>query len=164
MRILAFDQSTNMSGYAVLEDGAPATNGVLDFSGNKNTAARIRDMFLSLVALVDLWEPDLLAVEAVQNSGGEKTMLMLSQLQGMLIGYAYEHDIPVVSPMPVEWRKQLGFRQGPKVRREELKEQSIAFIHEYFDMDLPEDAAEAMCIAFATFKQQHYFEGENANV
>lgn len=108
-------------------------------------------MFLSIVRIIDLLEPDLLVVEAVQRQSNDKTMMMLSQLQGMLIGYAYIKNISVSSPLPVEWRKVLGFHQGPKVKREELKKQAVEFAKSQFNLDLTEDEAESACIAFAAY-------------
>lgn len=79
--------------------------------------------------------------------------MMLSQLQGMIIGYAYSHNIPISSPLPVEWRHRLSFIQGKGVKRAELKQQAIDYIKNKFpESNYTEDECEALCIAYSSFK------------
>lgn len=106
-------------------------------------------MFLDITHVIDKYNPDVLGVEACQGQTSPKAMLMLSQLQGMCIGKAYLSDIPVVSPMPTEWRKILGFKQGPGVKRAELKKQAVDFVRQKFGLTLSEDEAEATCLSYA---------------
>lgn len=153
MRILSTDQSSNLTGWCLFVDGSPALTGTINHSGNKNIADRIKSMFLDIAALMDEHKPDIAVVEAVQRQANEKTMMMLSQLQGMALAAAYERGIPVYSPMPVEWRSTLGFHQGPKVKRPELKAQAIAYVKEHYNLDLSEDEAEATCISTAIYQQ-----------
>lgn len=152
MRVMGLDQSSNVSGVCVLENQQVLFHCKIDLSKNKNTPDRIKHMFLELAKLINEYKPDLLAVEAVQQQRNARTVMMLSQLQGGLICYAYEHDIPVVSPMPVEWRKRLGYSQGPKVKREELKQQSLEYVLSRFGIRCSEDEAEAIAIACAMIK------------
>lgn len=149
--ILGLDQASNITGYCLLRDGTPIKYGIIDHSkSKKDTAARIKNMFLDIAAVIDECRPDMLVVEAVQSQASPKTMLMLSQLQGMLIGLAYIKGTPVASYLPTEWRKILGFRQGASVKRPELKQQSIDYVCERFGItDTSEDACEAICLAVA---------------
>ena len=80
--------------------------------------------------------------------------MMLSQLQGMLIGYAYSNGIQISSPMPVEWRRKLEFKQGPSVKRQELKLQAIDFAKRNLDLVASEDECEAACIAYYKYKYE----------
>jgi Holliday junction resolvasome RuvABC endonuclease subunit len=108
-------------------------------------------MFLDLAKCIDEARPDYLSVEAVQQQTNPKAVMILSNLQGGLICHAYERGIPVSSPLPTEWRKILGFRQGPKVKREELKAQSINFVLQHFGITASEDECEAICIGIAEY-------------
>lgn len=89
MRILSTDQSTNITGIAVIEDNELITATHIDMHTNKNIPDRIKNMYLSIVDYINLYKPDLLIVEAVQQQANAKATMMLSQLQGMIIGYAY---------------------------------------------------------------------------
>ncbi|MEE1301656.1 MAG: hypothetical protein UHD64_02635, partial [Bacteroidales bacterium] len=54
---------------------------------------------------------------------------------------------------PSEWRSVLEFKQGSKVKREQLKEQSINYVKEHLGFDgFSEDRCEACCIGVAANK------------
>ena len=152
MRVMGFDQSSNVSGVCVLENQQVIFHCKVDLSKNKNVPDRIKHMFLELVKLIEQYKPDLLVVEAVQLQNNAKTTMMLSQLQGGLICYAYEHDIQVISPMPVEWRARLAYLQGAHVKREQLKQQSFDYVYNRFGINCSEDESEAIAIACAMSK------------
>ena len=59
-------------------------------------------------------------------------------------GIINEYGFCVVTPS--QWRSALKFKQGPKVKREELKRQSIEFAKKEFGIDRYEDEMEAVCI------------------
>lgn len=152
MKLLAFDQATKITGWAVLEDGTPVRYGHIDECDVDSPAARIREMYLSIARLVDEEQPDLLIFEAVQQQANAKTMLMLSQLQGMCLGKAYSAGVDVYSPLPVEWRKILEYKQGAHVKRAELKQQSKDYVQSHFNIVATEDECEAICIGVAADK------------
>ena len=151
MKIACCDQSTNVSGMAVITDGVPTYYTAIDHSKNKDVADRIKCMFLDLVKCIDDAQADYLVVEAVQQQTNPKAVMMLSVLQGGLICRAHEHNMPVSSPLPTEWRKVLGFHQGPKVKREELKAQAKDFVLQHFGITASEDECEAICIGIAEY-------------
>ena len=151
MTILAFDQSTTKSGFCLMENDVPKRYGHIDHSDIKNNVPyRIKTMFFDLANMVKQYRPDVLVVEAQQDQGNSKALMMLCQLQGMIISVGWLSDIAVYSPMPVEWRSSLHFRQGRGVKREELKQQALDFVQAHYGInDGDEDAAEAICIATA---------------
>ncbi len=153
MRILAFDQATKMTGWALLEDGKLLHYGHISEADIDSPAERIRDMFIQIADKIEKCTPDLVAIEAVQHQANAKTMLMLSQLQGMCIGVAYLHETNVYSPLPVEWRKILGYKQGAHMKRADLKQQSIDYVRTHFNIVATEDECEAICIGVATHKK-----------
>lgn len=151
MRLCSTDQSSNRSGFAIITDGIPTYYTAIDHSANKDVPDRIKHMFLDLAKCIDDAEPDYLTVEAVQQQTNPKAVMILSALQGGLICHAYERGIPVSSPLPTEWRKILGFHQGPKVKREELKAQAKDFVLQHFGITASEDECEAICIGIAEY-------------
>ena len=153
MRILAFDQATKITGWAVLEDGELLRYGHISEADVDSPAERIRDMFIQIADKIEEDMPDLVVIEAVQHQANAKTMLMLSQLQGMCIGAAYQKDLAVYSPLPVEWRKILNYKQGAHMKRAELKQQSIDYVRTHFDIVATEDECEAICIGVAASKK-----------
>ena len=161
MKIVSTDQSSSRSGLAVIVDGVPTHYTAIDHSTNKDVADRIKCMFLDLVKCIDEAQADYLVFEAVQQQTNPKAMMILSVLQGGLICRAYEHGTPVSSPLPTEWRKILGFHQGPKVKREELKAQAKNFVLQHFGIVASEDECEAICIGIAEYLRLNNLEVSN---
>lgn len=153
MKILAFDQSTAKTGWAFFIDDQLINYGVINKSSNKDAPDRIRDMFLSIIEIIQDTEPDWVIVESVQQQASPATSMMLSQLQGMIIGYLYEHEIAVDSPLPTQWRKALGFHQGKGIKRAELKDLAKKFVLDTFNINVcSDDEADAICIGVAMYK------------
>lgn len=153
MKILAFDQSTRCSGYSYFVDGQYIESGVVDMSKSKlETDERSFEMAKKLWKIMKKYKPDHLVIEQVQNQSNTKTVIILARLAGILIGYAKAHNVEVHIVEPTKWRRALSYRQGAKVKRQELKQQSIDYVKEHIGKELPEDESEAVCIGFAAHK------------
>ena len=151
--LLALDQSTRCSGYAIFQDGEYVCSGVIDKSKSKlDTHERSFEMARDLWRVMKKYKPQTLIIEEVSQQSNPKTVIILSRLQGMLIGYAEAHGVKTHILLPSQWRKVLDFKQGPKVKRDELKQQSINFIKEKYGLSLQEDECEATCIGVAAHK------------
>ena len=90
-KLLAFDQSTAKTGWAFFDGEKLIEYGVINKTKIKNTPDRIRAMYLDVISIISQFHPDKVIVEAVQQQASPATSMMLSQLQGMIIGYLYEH-------------------------------------------------------------------------
>ena len=153
MKILSFDQSTRCSGYAYFEDGEYIESGVIDMSKSKlETDKRSFEMAKELWKIIKKYKPDEIVLENVQQQSNPATMIVLARLAGMIIGYAEAHNVHVHILLPSQWRKALGYSQGAKVKRQELKQQSINYVKENFGLDLPEDQCEAIAEGVAAHK------------
>jgi hypothetical protein len=64
----------------------------------------------------------------------------------MILGYAEAHGIQTHILAPTTWRRVLNYSQGPKVKRAELKKQSIDYVKHTYGLDLPEDECEAIAL------------------
>lgn len=151
MRLASFDQSTKVTGFAILEDGVPVKHGIIDLSKEGDVPDRIKHMFLAIYQVIEECCPDEVVVEATQQQANPKAVEMLSVLQGGIICSCYIKKLDVTSLMPSEWRKILHFQQGGGVKRPELKAQSIKYVKENFGLDVSEDEAEAICIGRAEY-------------
>ena len=151
--LLALDQSTRCSGWSVFEDGEYVCSGVIDKSKSElDTYNRSFEMAKDLWRIIKKYQPETLVIEEVAQQSNVQTVIILSRLQGMIIGYAEAHKIKTHILLPSQWRKALDFKQGPKVKRDELKKQSVNFIKEKYGLRLPEDECEATCIGVAAYK------------
>ena len=146
-KVLSFDQSTRVSGWAYFEDNKYIESGVIDMSKTKlETDKRSFEMAKELWKIIRKYNPDILCIEDVQNQSNAKTMIVLARLAGMIIGYAEAHKIDIYIITSTQWRSMLDFKLGAGVKREELKQQSIDYVKETYGVDVPEDEAEAIAL------------------
>lgn len=153
MKVVSFDQSTRCSGWAYFEDGKYVESGIIDMHKSKlETEERSFAMAKEIWQIINKYKPQHLVLEGVQQQSNPSTMIILARLAGMIIGYAEAHNIETHILLPSQWRKQLGYSQGAKVKRQELKQQSINYIKENFGLDLSEDECEAIAEGIAAHK------------
>lgn len=153
MKVLSFDQSTRVSGWAYFEDGQYIESGIVDMNKSKlNTDERSFEMAKELWKVIKKYKPEHLILENVQQQSSVQTVIVLARLAGMIIGYAEAHNVHTHILLPSQWRKALGYSQGAKVKRQELKQQSIDYVKENFNLELIEDEAEAVAEGVAAHK------------
>lgn len=147
MRIIAFDQSTRVTGWSLLVDGKYVDSGVIDLGKNKNTEDRSKQMGLAICQVITDSKPDTVIIEGVAMQSNAQTLKLLARIQGVAIGFCAAHNIPLHILEPSKWRSQLSFKQGRAVKREELKQQSRDFVKEYFGLNITsEDEIESIAI------------------
>ena len=152
-KVLCLDQSTRCTGWSWMISGQYIESGIIDMSKSKlETGERSFEMAKEVWRLIKKYKPDYLVLEETQQQTNVKTVIILSRLQGMIIGYAEAHSVKTYIVQPSRWRAQLEYTQGPKVKREELKQQSIDFVKEHIGKVLPEDESEAVAMGFAAHK------------
>ena len=149
MKTLAFDQATIKTGVAWFEDTTLKGFELFDFHKIKDTKQRQHLMILKMYEKIKEYRPDVIVFEdvAMQRSAG--AVILLAQIQGSLIGHCLEENIPGVIYKPAVWRKMLGFKQGSRVKREELKKQAVEYAKIHYGVDAGEDVADAICIGHA---------------
>ena len=151
MGLLAFDQSSKKTGWCFVEDGKYVKSGIIDKHTIADIDTRIGEMGIAICQQIKELNPDVVVIEDVQSQGSIATVVHLARLQGFILGWCYVKHIRIEIVRPTEWRKVLGFSQGPKVKRQELKEQSLNYVKSKHGMELSEDEGEAVCIADASW-------------
>ena len=150
MKIFACDQSTNFTGFALFDNGEYVESGVIDKHKIKDADERIAEMGLAICRKIKEYAPDRVVIEDIQKQTNTKTVIYLARLQGCIILYCASKGIDMKILHPTEWRRILSYSQGPGVKREELKEQSINYVKEHLGFDnFTEDQCEACCIGMA---------------
>ena len=153
MRIFACDQSTNLTGISLFDNGEYVESGVIDKHKIKDTDKRIAEMGLDICKKIKEYKPDIVVMEDIQKQSNTKTVIYLARLQGCIILYCASKGIDLKILHPSEWRKVLSYNQGPKVPRAELKQQSIDYVKTHLGFDnFTEDQCEACCIGIAANK------------
>lgn len=147
MRVLAFDQASIIAGWSLFDENGYVDSGVITKNKNIPIDQRVPQMAEAICAKIKEFKADIVCIEGIQTQSNQRTVIDLARLQGGIMMYCAVKHIPIHILAPSEWRKVLEFRQGPKVPRAELKEQSINYVktHLGFD-DFSEDRCEACCI------------------
>lgn len=147
MKILAFDQSTRVTGFSLFEDGKYVKSGVVDLHKNTDTDERSKQMAVEICKLIESAKPDCVIIEQVQNQSNVSTVIKLARIQGVAIGFCAAHNIDLYILTPSQWRAALDYKQGPKVKREVLKQQSRDFVKNVLGLSIKsEDENEAIAI------------------
>lgn len=147
-RILALDAATNLSGYAVYDDGALVGYGTYRAKG-ENATEHINDVKHWVESAIKEWEPDFVELENCQlqtyngNQAQVKTFQTLSNLQGVLLDIFYELSIPSSLVYSSEWRKVCGVG-GDK--RENKKKAAQDKVYQWYGLKCTQDEADAICI------------------
>jgi Holliday junction resolvasome RuvABC endonuclease subunit len=120
---------------------------VINLQKIEDTAERSKQMGLEICKVIENSKPDEIIIEEVAMQSNADTLKKLARIQGMAIGFATAHDIPSHILEPTKWRSALHFKQGPKVARKELKQQSRDFVKNVLGLNIKsEDEVEATAI------------------
>jgi len=151
-KVLAFDQSTKLSAYSCWVNGEYKESGCIDLHKIKDTPDRVRAMGVELCKTIKKYNPQKVVIEEVAQQSNALTLKLLARIQGIIIGFCAAHNIETYIVEPSKWRSKLSFEQGPKTKRERLKEQAIQYIKDTYGLELSEDECEAICIGDAAHK------------
>ena len=153
MKVLSLDQSTRVSGWSLFQDGKYVCSGIIDMNKSKlETDKRSFEMAKEIWKIINKYKPQFIILEGVQQQSNPSTMIILARLAGMIIGYAEAHNVHTYILLPSQWRKVLGYSQGAKVKRQELKQQSLDYVKKNLGLDFSEDEAEAIAEGIAAHK------------
>ena len=142
-RVLALDQATYTTGYAVFEDKKLIYYSSYTVEGTEpQRLLKIRNWFLSLI---DAWKPDTVAFEGIvyNNVMGVTTFETLAHLLGVLIVTSTEQDLPFKICHNAKWRE---YCQIKGKTRNDRKRSTQLKIKELYGIDVTEDCADAICI------------------
>ena len=144
-RLISIDPSTKASGVATFDDGQ-----LKDFDlfrcNDSDTESRIHEMGAALLGYLKKQKPDIIYIEHPQGHGSNVALVgMICELLGIVRAYAIEKKIEYKELSPSVWRKYCGFNQGKKTRKE-LKQISIDFVKNHFNIEVSDDVSDAISI------------------
>ncbi len=102
--ILGIDPGTQVMGYGLIADKGKKieliTLDVFKFSYKEEHSLRLKKIFESVLALIDEYHPDELAIEAPFFGKNVQSMLKLGRAQGVSMAAALYRDIPIFEYSP----------------------------------------------------------------
>lgn len=158
MRVLAFDQGTSVSGYAMFDGTDLVKHGVLSANKKDEYWIRLQWMRNKIERMIKEYQPDYVVIEGIAGQRDLQALIKLGQLQGVIMGASFSNNIPVDILLPVHWRRLNGFKQGGGTKRAELKQQAFDMVQNCYRLSPPptEDEAEAIAIGVAWLREREY--------
>lgn len=151
-RVLALDQATQISGWAIYDDKDLVAYGKIDFT-QTNVFERISKIRQWLINMITNWQIDRVALEDIQlqkftKSNGREgeavtTYKTLAQLQGTLAVTIFEQKIDAILVSPATWRSHCKIKAKS---RADQKRAAQLLVQQKFGQNVTQDEADAICI------------------
>ena len=146
--IIALDQSTQLTGYAIFQDKDLIAHGVFSPSGDyEHRIVKLRQWLLDklepLKSNVEVYFEDIQLQDLGGGNIGVTTFKKLAHVQGALIVTCIEEDVPYTIVPAATWRKTCGVKGRV---RSEYKPAAQAHVLEKYKIQATEDEADAICI------------------
>lgn len=157
-RVLALDQSSKVTGYAVFEDGALRDYGHFTCSDN-DIAIRLMHIRQQVEQLIDKYNITEMVIEDIQLQEGVgnnvATFKLLAEVFGVITELSAEKDISTAAVLAVKWKNGLKFKTR---HREEQKREAQQTVELLFNKKATQDEADAVCIGIYYLKTFVYNE------
>jgi crossover junction endodeoxyribonuclease RuvC len=152
MRVFGVDCGTEFTGYGVVEvDEAARTPqlrylcaGAVRLSKKDPTAARLAQIYAELTALIQLWQPETVAIEEVFFSANAKSALKLGQVRGVALLAAANCGVEIAEYAPLKIKSSV---VGYGLAAKEQVQFMVARLLELECAPEPADAADALAVA-----------------
>ena len=151
-RILALDQASKVTGYAIFDDDKLVKYGTFSTSADDDIKrfAMIRDW---LVSIINSSRPDYVALEGIQfqeeAAGGHKmgvtVFQTLARLQGILMMACHDEKIPFEICPTNTWRHSCGVKGKTRIDK---KRSMQLLVQEKYGVKVSEDEADAIGIGY----------------
>jgi crossover junction endodeoxyribonuclease RuvC len=148
MVILGIDPGIAITGFGVcrsVKDRFEYINcGVIETSKGQRVESRIRHIHDSILKLIDMYQPDALAIEELFFSNNQKTVINVAQARGVILLAAEERKIPIFEYTPLQVKQSVvGFGRAEKRQVMEM----VRILFHLPGVPRPDDAADALAIA-----------------
>lgn len=146
--IIALDQSTQKTGYAIFQDKQLIAHGVFNPSGDyEHRIVKLRawllDKLASLKPNAEVYFEDIQLQDLGRGDIGVVTYKKLAHVQGALIVTCIEEGIPYTIVSSATWRKTCNVKGRV---RSEYKPAAQAHVKQLYGINATEDEADAICI------------------
>lgn len=147
--LIALDESTTCTGYAVFDDSELIEHGTFSFK-SKDVLERVSLIMEEIENLIDTYKPDNMIIEDVQITMNAATAKSLLGLQFMIEVYAHRNNISCETYRTTRWRKILGLSNSRALDRKAKKQETIDYVKDKYGIDvLKDDESDAIAIGTA---------------
>lgn len=148
-RILALDQSSHLTGWAIFDDQRLVRYGVFEAKASDEDA-RIHEIRHWLISMIENWKPTLIGIEGIQfqdqsagRAMGVTVFQTLARLQGVLIETCFDLKIPYNIAPTNTWRAHCGVKGRARADR---KKSMQLLVKKWYDISVTDDESDAIGI------------------
>lgn len=143
MKVLALDQSSRVTGYAIFDNNQLVTSGTF-VTDDERIGHRLLEIRNRIQSMVSTYNIDHLVFEEIQlQQQGVTTYKVLAQVLGICEELATELNIPYVIVPSVTWKSTLGIKGKG---RTEQKKNAQSFVVNTYNKKVTQDESDAICI------------------
>jgi crossover junction endodeoxyribonuclease RuvC len=146
--ILGIDPGTNVLGYSIIEQRGKQSQllkmDVLVLGTKDDLSTKMKKLFDQITEIIDIFKPDILAIEAPFFGKNVQSMLKLGRAQGICIAAAFSRSIPFVEYSPRKVKQSITGNGAAS------KEQVANMLQRMFNFEsIPShlDATDALAVA-----------------
>ncbi len=148
MRVLGFDPGTATTGYGVVQSkGNKLTHiahGTIDTPPHTHFAKRLKTIYEEATRLLELHQPDAVAIEKLFFKQNVTTGITVAQARGVLALAAEQAGVPIGEFSPTQAKMAItGYGKADKKQMQEM----IKILLNLDTIPRPDDAADALGIA-----------------
>ena len=154
MKLLALDQATRVTGYAIFENEVPVVIGHFN-TKSEDFGERLVEIRQKIISLIEEYDIDTVAFEDIQLQNNVvqnvKTFKMLAEVFGVILELLQERKMKYYVVAPNVWKATFKIAGHG---REVEKKASQAYIAETYGLKCTQDEADAACIGTHIIKNQ----------
>lgn len=145
-RLLALDQASKVTGWAIFEDGELKSYGKISLD-NPNTDIRLVQLRQGIQTLVADYNIDEVIFEDIQQqnnvANNVQTFKVLAEVYGVVSELLQELQIPHSTVLAASWKSTLGIKGRT---RAEQKKNAQLYVEQNYGIHVIQDIADAVCI------------------
>ena len=145
-RLLALDQASKVTGWAIFEDGELKSYGKISLD-DPNTDIRLVQLRQGIQTLVTDYNIDEVIFEDIQQqnnvTNNVQTFKILAEVYGVVSELLQEIQIPHSTVLAASWKSTLGIKGRT---RAEQKKNAQLYVEQNYGIHVIQDIADAVCI------------------
>lgn len=145
-RLLALDQASKVTGWAIFEDGELKSYGKISLD-DPNTDTRLVQLRYGIQTLVTDYNIDEVIFEDIQQqnnvANNVQTFKVLAEVYGVVSELLQEIQIPHSTVLAASWKSTLGIKGRT---RAEQKKNAQSYVEQNYGIHVIQDIADAVCI------------------
>ena len=148
MKILGIDPGTGIVGFGVIESQKGKykllDGGVIRTPAHQADELRLHTIYTSLIEIIELHSPDVMAVEKLFFARNVTTAMSVSQARGVILLSGTISGIPIAEYTPLQIKQSLtGYGRAEKSQIQEM----VKILLKLKEVPKPDDCADAIATA-----------------